>query len=274
MLSKKYLFIKGMLEKVSKVDIIHQRLLVLANMYVDIDRGYRFSYMPHENGEVEFLDKLKTLFPERFVFVDVGAHVGTYTQMLLERFDEYEGHLFELTQDTFAKLKTNLGSDTSLRLHHAGLSDEDGEVEYRSYHLDPTRNGISGVGREPNFDFTLHKAPCMKGATYCEREGLGRINLLKIDAEGYDLLVLKGFDRMLAEGRVDVIQYEYNFRHGDLGIATKHFYEYLEKHGYVLGPLRQKGVNFKPFESPDNDFKIGPNFIACRPEFEDALSVF
>ena len=65
MLSTRYLAIKSVLKGISKIYLIHKRLIVLAQMYVDIDKGFRFSYMPDENGEVEFLDTLKGIYKRK-----------------------------------------------------------------------------------------------------------------------------------------------------------------------------------------------------------------
>lgn len=273
MLSKKYLAIKKFFKKVSEIDFLHKRLIVLTQMYNDIDKGYRFSYMPYENGEIEFLDTMKDMY-QKLMFFDVGSHLGTYTQMVLDRFDHCEGHLFEVSEVTYEKCIQNYGSDTRLRINNAALSDVVGNVEYRAYPDDPTRNGISGVSSDPGFDFELYVSPSLTGDHYCKEKGIDHIDLLKIDAEGYDLHVLKGFSQMLTDGQIDIIQFEYSYRQGDLHILLKDFYDFLKGYNYILGPLRQEGVNFKLFYSRDNNFESGPNYIACLPKFKAELSSF
>jgi len=44
---------------------------------------------------------------------------------------------------------------------------------------------------------------------YCEERNIPRINLLKIDIEGNELNALHGAQRMLDEGKIDVIQMEF-----------------------------------------------------------------
>lgn len=43
---------------------------------------------------------------------------------------------------------------------------------------------------------------------YCMEKGVDRIDLLKIDVEGFELQVLLGAQRMLSEGRIGAIQFE------------------------------------------------------------------
>lgn len=274
MLSKKYLGIKKFLTAVSDIDLVHRKLVVLANMYVDIDKGFRFSYLPDENGETDFLDALRRHYQGRFVYFDVGAHIGTYTDMVIERFDDYEGHLFDITKDTYEKCLKRHGANKKLKINNMALSDEVGEVEYRSYPDDPTRNGISGVRTEGALESELLTAPCQTGDLYCEQKGIDHIDLLKVDAEGYDLHVIKGFERMLSEGKVDVIQFEYNVKHSETHCMLGDFYAFLEDKGYVLGPVRQSGVQFEEFDFIKNGFERGPNYVACLRNKADALSVF
>ena len=274
MLSKRYLAIKSFLTKVSKIEVLHKRIRVLAQLYIDIDKGFRFSYLPDENGEIELLQTLNKLYNGKLIFFDVGAHLGTYTDMIVDGFEDYDGHLFEISNRTFEKCVERLGGNPKLTINSLGLSDSAGEVEIRYYPDDPTRSGIAGVAAEANFTYEIHKAQCTTGSMYCREKNIDHIDLLKIDAEGYDLHVLRGFDELMTKGAIDIIQFEYNHRHGDVHVAMRDFYEYLTSHNYQIGVLRQSGVEFKAFEPQDNNFERGPNFIACQQGLCGTLRYF
>ena len=49
----------------------------------------------------------------------------------------------------------------------------------------------------------------MRGDDYADGHGITHIDFLKVDAEGADHLVLRGFERLLRAGRIDVVQFEY-----------------------------------------------------------------
>lgn len=272
--SQKYLFIKACLTRASNVEFLNRKLMVLAQMYVDIDKGFRFSYISDENGEIEFLNTLRGHYHKDFTYFDVGAHFGTYTDMITAKFSSYHGHLFEPTRTTYQTCMTRHGTDQKLRINNAALSDEAGEVEYRIYPDDPTRNGIAGVRSEAHFESELESVPCWTGDSYSKEQGIEHIHLLKIDAEGYDLHVIKGFEHMLDQGQIDIIQFEYNVKHSETHCMLGDFHAFLKDKNYIIGPLRPEGVDFKDFDFFQNDFKTGPNYIACRPEFRDLLSRF
>jgi hypothetical protein len=46
---------------------------------------------------------------------------------------------------------------------------------------------------------------------YAGRAGIGRIDLLKIDTQGYERQVLKGAEGLLARNRIDAVLVELNF---------------------------------------------------------------
>ena len=52
------------------------------------------------------------------------------------------------------------------------------------------------------------EVPLTTGHAFCAAHGLGRIDFLEIDTEGFDLEVLRGFGPLFREGRVDCVQAE------------------------------------------------------------------
>jgi len=79
--------------------------------------------MPDENGELEFLDKLKSIYGTKIMFFDVGSHFCTYTKMIIDRFNDYEGHLFELSKQTYKKALLSYGGNNRLKMNNIALND-------------------------------------------------------------------------------------------------------------------------------------------------------
>lgn len=53
------------------------------------------------------------------------------------------------------------------------------------------------------------KVPVVTLDDYCSEHGILHIEFVKIDVEGYEMHVLRGARRMLEEGRIDAIQFEF-----------------------------------------------------------------
>ena len=74
-----------------------------------------------------------------------------------------------------------------------------------------------------------------------------------------------GFEPMISEKRIRLIQFEYN-RGAIIGdFLLKHAYQFFRPRGYRLGKLTPGGVQFHDYELAHEDF-LGPNYIACRDD--------
>lgn len=260
------------LKVLSRVRRIDGFLKKFSRGYLDISTG--FSYDINVNGEKQILQHLSKIFPNEFCFLDVGANIGSWSSVVLKFFPNYEGHLFEVTPQTFQNLETNLGNKETLKLNDIALSDTAGTMELLDY---GTNFGGNTLLKEADYHkkpYNLISVKTMTGSVYCKENNLDRVHFLKIDTEGTELAVLKGFEPMLASKSIDIIQFEYGYTHGDAYTLMRDFYKFFEDYGYILGALRETGVNFKKFSYSDNDFKSGPNYIACLPEYLEKLSNF
>jgi hypothetical protein len=94
------------------------------------------------------------------------------------------------------------------------------------------------------------------------------VDYLKIDVEGMDLRVIKGFgDRI--EG-VRALQFEY----GIFNIAShdllSDFYRYLNEHGFVVGKIFPKRVVFSGYHFNMENFH-GSNYLAVRRDQRELI---
>jgi FkbM family methyltransferase len=158
------------------------------------------------------------------VFVDVGGHIGNYTQWLLDQYPDANVHVFEPHPYSFARLANRDWSgrvvchnsalsrapgapvalfdrDDGTGSHHATLYPE---VIDEIYHRSPTRIMVE-------VDSLDHVAAA---------EGIARIDLLKIDTEGHELAVLCGARRLLSEGRIGLIHFEFN----EMNVFSRSFF--------------------------------------------------
>ena len=115
------------------------------------------------------------------------------------------------------------------------------------------------------------KTSLESGDSYCKRNNIKEIDILKIDVEGAEHLVLKGFSDMLSEGAIKAIQFEYGYTHADAKFLIKDFYKLLKGYDYLIGPLKPSGVLFMDFDYALNDFKSGPNYVAVHKSQKDII---
>ncbi len=223
-------------------------------------RAYEnYDYDIGRNGEAWLLERLRPLRPK--VVFDVGANVGDWSVHAAVAFPEAAIHAFEPVPDTYRALARSAASfDGRVTANPFGLADKDGSIALTVMADDNTLSSIvalhEGQGRQVD-------CAMRAGDAYMAEHGIDRIDLLKIDVEGAEHLVLQGFARALAEGRIGVIQFEY----GQANIVTRFllrdFHLLLESHGYSVGKLYPARVDFRSYRFEHEDF-IGPNFVAVR----------
>jgi FkbM family methyltransferase len=154
------------------------------------ERGALFN--PDYN--IEELDFLRAHTPPGGVFVDVGANVGTYA-MVLARQVGAAGKVIAIEPHpvTHARLKFNRTASnfTQVTLVAAAAGASDGELLIET---DGDNLGASHVvtGQAAG---TAIKVPSLRLQRILGDAGIGHVDALKIDVEGYEDRVLIGFFR-------------------------------------------------------------------------------
>lgn len=227
-----------------------------------IDNYNDFSYDFQANGE-QFLVSALAAFDLRTVF-DVGANVGHWSRIAAQSFPNATLHAFELSAGTRAALRQNLAGKRFV-IPDLALGSAAGSVEYKDYgELSTLNSTVATTFHDATTPFTLCRALLAKGDDYLREQDIHRIDLLKIDVEGAEMHVLRGFHNALHRGAIRVIQFEYGHANADAGPGhlMKDFYALLEGAGFAVGRLWSVGVQFSPFQYRFNNFDSGPNYVA------------
>lgn len=215
-----------------------------------------FDYELDTNGEAWLIRRVADLGVGRCWF-DVGANVGDWSKRAAAT--GVTVHAFEIVPSTARQLRAAVPD--GVVVNEVGLLDQPGTVKVNHY---PDFSAGSGITDYPHGDAQVVECEVTTGDAYCEAHGIDRIGFLKIDVEGVEHRVLAGFDRMLAEARIEVIQFEY----GQTSIHTRFlladFYDLLVPHGYRIGKLHPTWVDFRGYDYGQEDF-TGPNYVAARP---------
>lgn len=249
--------------------IIHDAILKM--------RG--FSYDPERNGEYELIRQLSDVWREEAIapqIFDVGANAGNWSNFVLNIAKDLNPrvHAFEINQEMCNVLKNRFKFDSCVVVNSFGLHEQSGPLI--SYSAEDNSE-ITTLVAMNFYRSKFRKSSFVKletGDEYCDRNGICNIDLLKIDVEGVEAEVMKGFSRMLREGRISVIQFEYGHNNGLNKFLMSDFYLLLEELGYGIGRLTRRGIEFRSFQISDNDFRSGPNYVAAIKEFEKKLRRF
>jgi FkbM family methyltransferase len=154
------------------------------------ERGALFN--PEYN--LEELDFLRAHTPAGGVFVDVGANVGTYA-MVLARHVGANGKVIAIEPHpvTHARLAFNRAASgfTQVILIAAAAGPSDGELMIET---DGDNLGASHIVSGERADHAI-RVPSLRLQRILGDAGVGHVDTLKIDVEGYEDRVLTGFFR-------------------------------------------------------------------------------
>jgi len=231
--------------------------------------GYRFD----QNGELHILSQWVKRHKQG-VIADVGANVGHWSLSCAELAGPgAEIFAFEPGNKMFDKLKTTTASNPRIVPVQLGLSDTKGILELAFDPRAPEKSSVEAAAATvmalPASVRQIERQNFVRGDDYFHKRGVDRIGFLKVDTEGHDYKVLKGFSGMIARGSVDMIQFEYNRLNIIAKAMLADFYQLLNEeltaNGYVIGRIYPRGVRFKSYHPTDENF-IDGNFVAVRQE--------
>jgi FkbM family methyltransferase len=200
---------------------------------------------------------------------DVGANVGRWSQSMLAaaseagRETDLRLHAFEPDSRAFARLAETLdGTPASLR--RTALSDRQGTS---LLHVVAPAAGTNSLYPMPGaIQAAAEKVATITLDSYAAQSGVSHFTLVKIDAEGHDLAVLRGARGLLAEHRITVAQFEYNHHWVLARFFLRDAFEFLLALGYRIGKLTPRGVEFYPGWDADLETFVEGNYLACDPE--------
>jgi FkbM family methyltransferase len=202
---------------------------------------------------------LRQLGPSAKTILDVGANCGAWALGAHRICPNAQIYCFEIASETRSQLKANLSRLPNIHALDFGLGDLERPVRVKYY---PERDSLTSMYDYPHPERCRWNTEMIcRGDDFLQSQGLDQIDLLKVDTEGADLCVLKGFDAALSSHSISIVQFEYGYACILSRSLLIDFYEYLESKEYVIGKLHATHVDFRSYRLQDENF-FGPNFVA------------
>lgn len=221
--------------------------------------------LPHRNGEYWLLETVVQRAPQpgAMTFLDIGANRGNWTAeavaAVTRRGVPGMIHAFEPSPDTYDAFTLRFAGTPAVHAHRLALSDRVGAAPfYVAAPLSGLNSLHPGVG-QPGADVTIETVD-----TFLARTGVTHIDLVKCDAEGHDLTVLKGAQASLQSGRIDVWQFEYNHRWLANHACLKDVFDLIEGLPYRLARLHARGLAYHEAWHPELDRFFQAHWVLIR----------
>ena len=177
------------------------------------------------------------------VIIDVGANRGQFAETALAYQPLAQVHSFEPIKATFETLRARLDGLGDIRFVHTALGNEIGSREFvvRSYDQcssfldfrEQLVNSVQGLDLSPDHTEVVQ---IRRLSDYVVEQQLSRIDLLKLDVQGFELEVLRGAEEILP--RVQWIYAEAQFQElYEGGSMFDDLDEYLHLRGFDLARM-------------------------------------
>lgn len=190
------------------------------------------------------------------VIFDVGANVGQTVERLVRYFPQAEIFSFEPDRRCFAELQRRFGGNARVHLHGLAVGAAPGTATLQlndDSQLNTLVGAVSGATSAAVEVTTLD--------AFAASAGISHIDLLKIDVEGWELEVLRGADRLIADHNVVFVLAEASFSHREPSMQPfASLHGEMEKRGFVLG-----GFYDQKRYGPRNEFVLFGNVLYVHP---------
>lgn len=152
--------------------------------------------------------KVETIF-------DVGANIGQSYRFFRDIFGEAKIFCFEPVTSSFLQLAKSVEGDDKCRIENIAFGDQHTEIEIKLFDNNSPINSLKTELMNTARNAVSQKVQVTTIDIYCRDLNISSIDLLKIDTEGYEILVLEGCQSMINEGRIGMIYCEVGFMEKD-----------------------------------------------------------
>ena len=220
---------------------------------------------PGINGEYWLLQHLLNASSSPQLLFDVGANKGNWTAQALS-LSQYSKkrihiHAFEPSQATRSMLTARFVGNETVAVWPYALAATVGVATFFSEEEGGGTNSLS-----PTSGLKAEVVALNTVDQFMQQIGVKAILMLKVDTEGFDLLVLKGAEKSLSDGIIELIQFEYNWRWLLNHACLRDVFELIADKPYRLGKLVGNSIEFYDQWHFELDRFFENNYVLIRKD--------
>jgi len=217
---------------------------------------------PRTNGEYWLLDHVLKASSGPQVLLDVGANQGDWTAQalgLIQASKEVHVHAFEPSPATRSLLTARFVGNAAVTVQPYALSETVGDATFYS-----KENGAGTNSLSPSSGSNVEAVKLITIDRFLQQSGIETVSMVKIDTEGFDLLVLRGADKSLHDGRITITQFEYNWRWLLNHACLRDVFDLISDKPYRLGRLSGGTIEFYDRWHFELDRFFESNYVLIR----------
>jgi FkbM family methyltransferase len=188
-------------------------------------------------------DHLRILQGQATTIIDGGANCGDFSLLYASLFPAARIHAFEPGENVQATLRQAVAGQPRISVHPLGLAESTGQRSFElcsnsliNSLLPPSAGLEALMGSQKVRRVQTTTINTITVDDFCQRNGIERVDVLKLDIQGAELLAIQGAERILASHAVKLLYTEANFKRNQYeGQASfDDVWRHLETKGYRL----------------------------------------
>lgn len=206
------------------------------------------------NGEYSVLKKLQAA--DFRTAIDVGANTGVWTTAALSLWPRCRVHAFEVAPNTFRELESHLKiTSSAARVVMNDFGASDANITQTMYYYPQAPELTCETPRHDSQEAVPFEAKLQRLDDYCRSHAIEYVDFLKVDVEGAEHRVFKGFSEFLDGQKVSCIQFEYGAFSIDTRFLLADYFNLLSEK-YWMGKIYPTYVDFKDYDWRMENFKF------------------
>jgi FkbM family methyltransferase len=215
--------------------------------------------MEKKNGfELREIKHLLTEIKPNSVILDIGANFGFYSIILAKKCVGAEVHSFEPVSATFDHLTTNVEHNnvsTNVTINNVGVSESIGKIGittdlYAGNHLTKSDKGPD-----------TESVDVVTVDHYVESNGIKKVDFIKCDIEGAELLMLKGAVETISRDSPLIFVEIFDEFCARFGHSATDVVGFILNFGYSYVVLNREGAKFSRTDNLFADLENGSDFL-------------
>jgi len=190
---------------------------------------------PSKTGIDPYIDMARIVKTEQPMLFDIGANYGQTIDDFREVFKNPMIHSFEPSPEVFGPLKNKVSRINNVSVWNYGVGASQGSLllnennqQNMSSFLEIGNDGWGEIDHKT-------KVPIITVDEFCEDHNIERIDVLKIDTQGFELEVLKGALNSLKAGNIGLLYFEVTFIDMYRGLpGLDELYKFAKDNGFEL----------------------------------------
>lgn len=208
----------------------------------------------YSNGESNIINKILSKETNPIVF-DVGAQGGDYTSAVIKANNTAQVFAFEPCNRDYLELTKKF--DKKITIVKSALGEQNGTIKLN---YPPNVCGLSSIYKLNN-EFTESEEVKIETIdSFCSKNNIDKITLLKLDVEGHEFACLKGAQQMLPN--IKYIQFEISLADRESKVYFRDIFNFLKD--YKIYRILRDDIKLVTTPGKIEEMLFTTNYIAIR----------